>query len=99
MMFDPPVHFASPKYENASAMVLFCKEVLEKSGRVEDARKLEGIDPVNCASIARIAHGVLQDISMARLPLSGDAKEYVQIAKDLLEEALGAQRETLRSAS
>lgn len=93
-MFEP-VLFPSSEYESASAAVLFCKELLERNGHGFEALKLEGIDVVNSAPMARVAYGVLRSMHS----VNGDTLRYVNMCKGLLESLLGIQREPLRAAS
>lgn len=78
-MFEP-VLFQNAAYENASTAVLFCKDLLEKSGQTDAAQRLEGIEVVNEPFTAQLAHGVLQT-----LQVNGAAQEYVRVARAMLE--------------
>lgn len=91
-MFDP-VLFVSPLFENADGMVLFCKELLEKKGHIEDAQMLGGLAGINSPAMARAALRTLHTISTSDKEL----QEYLDATIDVLMRASGQR--PLRAAS
>jgi hypothetical protein len=94
-VFDHPAEYASTEFENVSAAVLFCKEFLEKNGYGHEARKLEGLEVINNPTAAQVAYYVLKSMRT----VNGDAREFVDLSRSMLEDILGAHRESRRSPS
>jgi hypothetical protein len=84
MMFEEPVLFDHPLFESASMAVCICRELLEQNEFPDEAAALRNIEPVTNAVLARIAVDVLRDIRV-----TGACAEYVQIATNLCNEAIG----------
>ena len=85
-MFQEPVLYDSPKFEHASMAVLFCHEVLDEQGLATEANQLKGLE-VSDPAMARVALRVLYN-----LRVTGQAAEYVGVARHLCEQALGMSR-------
>ena len=80
-----PVLFASPMLETANEAFLFCKDLLlEKNDPA--AQHLEGLDPINTASLGRLA---LKALYTVRSVVRGESREYVDIAINSMERAVG----------
>lgn len=56
-----PALFNSPALETANMTVLHCREVLEKTGMTQEARRLHGIE-VTDPMMAQVALDVLQSM-------------------------------------
>jgi hypothetical protein len=83
MNFEPTL-FDNPMLETANEALLFCKEALEKS-ELAVASQLEGLEPINTPSVARIAIGVLYNV---RKSVRGEAQKHVDIAINAMKRAV-----------
>ena len=57
------IYEGEPSYENATVMLEACREMFEKEGLSDQARKLKGLE-VTCPTSAQVALMVLRDLSV-----------------------------------
>ena len=87
MSFEP-VLFDSTMLETANEAFLFCRACLEEKGHVDAVRPLKGLDPINTHLMGRLA---LRALLVTRPLVSGEVREYVDIAVNAMERAIGVR--------
>lgn len=91
---NDPTLFESPALENANMTVLHCREVLEKTGLVGEARHLDGVE-ITSKDAAQAALEILQNIRVRAETMYSSAQ--VKEAEDAKHMAIVNVQAALRS--